>query len=56
MFSGGTSIYAQYGAGNSEGSGFFGPWNKCQYASLGYRKLCGDQATRYIVEGEILFQ
>jgi len=47
--SGDISSYATYGAGLYENSGFFGPWNKCMYASIGYRKICGDNI-RYQVE------
>lgn len=45
----GQSSFGQYGVGIYENSGFFGPWNKCIYQSIGYRKLCGYNV-RYQVE------
>lgn len=47
----GQSSFGQYGVGIYENSGFFGPWNKCIYQSIGYRKLCGFNV-RYQVEGK----
>ena len=45
----------QYGTsyfGQPDNSGFFGPFNKCQYQSGGYIKNCGP-TVKYQIQGNI---
>ena len=52
LFSAPGSQYNNYGSSWQDNSGFFGPFNKCMYASGGYRKICGNSNVRYQVDGK----